>query len=450
MLGPLQVVAGDSDSAAGGLRAPAANRAGGAAVAGEPAGAGRRTGRHGVGRRAARWSAEAVRALVMRLRRGLGQQAAARIVTRATGYAIEVSSDELDASRREALTIRPIPRSAPVNGRKSANRGGGAGPVAGHASGGYTFPAAAGPVGATLERLHAQVLAGRIEADLHKGRHEQLIPELQELTARDPLRESFHGQLMLALAGSGRRAEALAAYQNARHTLAAELGIEPGGELRLLHERILAGDAILTAPPAADAPGAVPAEAVPAEAAPAQRPRLPGSCPRQYGRSSGRQAEAGRLDGLVRQTAKTAGGSTVVISAIDGMAGVGKTALAIHAAHRLAGEFPDGQLFIDMHGYTQGHEPRRPGEALEMFLRALGVPPHASRRHGRARRDVPPAAGRHQDDDRAGQRRQRGAGPPDSAGLGRVPGAGHQPPPAQGPGRSQRTDLGRTRTGGRA
>jgi tetratricopeptide (TPR) repeat protein len=217
-----------------------------------------------------------------------------------------------------------------------------------------------------LEQLHVQALAWRVEADLHEGRHEQLIPELQELTARHPLREHFHGQLMLALAGSGRRAEALAAYQEAHRTLAAELGIDPGGELRRLHERILAGDASLTAPPmASDAPGAGPAQTAP----------VPRQLPASVRSFVGRQAEAGRLDGLVRQAAKTASGGAVVISAIDGMAGVGKTALAVHAAHRLAGEFPDGQLFIDMHGYTRGHEPRPAAEALEVFLRALSVPP---------------------------------------------------------------------------
>ena len=72
---------------------------------------------------------------------------------------------------------------------------------------------------------------------------------------------------------------------------------------------------------------------------------------------------------------RTGDGRTVLISAVDGMAGIGKTALAIHAAHRLAGRYPDGQLFLDLHGYTQGHEPRSPVEVLDWFLRALGVPP---------------------------------------------------------------------------
>jgi DNA-binding SARP family transcriptional activator len=320
---------------------------------------------------------EAVRALVMRLRRGLDEQAAARIVTRAPGYAIEVSSDELDASRLEALTDQAAAEIRVGQWAEAARtaaealglwRGTPLGDVPSHLLRDQWVP--------NLERLHAQALAWRIEADLHEGRHEQLVPELQELTARHPLRENFHGQLMLALAGSGRRAEALAAYQKARRTLAAELGIDPGGELRRLHERILAGDASLTAPSAAsDAPGAARAQTGPAQPAPPQAAPVSRQLPASVRSFVGRQAEVGRLDGLVRQAAKTAAGGTVVISAIDGMAGVGKTALAVHAAHRLASEFPDGQLFIDMHGYTQGHEPRSAGEALDVFLRALGVPP---------------------------------------------------------------------------
>lgn len=114
--------------------------------------------------------------------------------------------------------------------------------------------------------------------------------------------------------------------------------------------------------------------AIPEE--PAVRHETPRTLPASVRSFVGRQAEVSRLGNLVRQALYPAGAAgTVVISAINGMAGVGKTALALHATHQLAGEFPDGQLFIDMHGYTQGHEPRPASEALEMFLRALGVPP---------------------------------------------------------------------------
>jgi DNA-binding SARP family transcriptional activator/tetratricopeptide (TPR) repeat protein len=336
---------------------------------------------------------DAVRALVMRLRRRLDQPAAARIVTRAPGYAIEVSSEELDATRFERLTHQ-------ADDAIRVGRWADAAPVAaGALSLWRSTPLADVPSDLlrdqwvpSLEQLHLRALTCRIEADLHGGRHEQLIPELQELTARHPLRENFYGQLMLALAGSGRRAEALGAYQRASRALATELGVDPGPELRRLHERVLAGDASLTAPPVAALENQSETGQLPvAEPAPALR-QLPAAA-RSF---VGRQPEVSRLGDLVRQALDPAGAAgTVVISAIDGMAGVGKTALAVHAAHQLSGQFPGGQLFIDMHGWTQGHEPRAAGEALEVFLRALGVPPQ----------QVPPGT-----DERAAMFRQQLAG----------------------------------------
>jgi len=307
---------------------------------------------------------QAVRALIMRLRRQLGEQAAARIVTQAPGYAIEISGDELDASRFETLTRQA---DAAIRAGWWAEAGDTAAEALGLWRGKPLVDVPSQLLQdqwvPDLEQLYGQALAWRIEADLHQGRHEQLIPELQKLTARHPLREDFHGHLMLALAGTGRRAEALAAYQEARRALVGELGIDPGAELRRLHQHILAGDSSLTAAPTA---------AEVAQTARVQPLPIPQQLPASVRSFTGRQAEVRRLDGLVRQAAD---GGTVVISAIDGMAGVGKTALALHAAHRLAEMFPDGQLFIDMHGYTQGHEPRPAGQALEVFLRTLGVPP---------------------------------------------------------------------------
>ncbi len=133
-----------------------------------------------------------------------------------------------------------------------------------------------------LEQVRVQALEWRIEADLHEGRHERLIPELRELTGHHPLRERFHAQLMLALAGAGRQAEALAAYQEARRVLVGELGIEPGPELRELHERILAGDACPGRAVRRRPPAGGPARLVPRQ--------LPAAV-RSF---TGRQAELGR------------------------------------------------------------------------------------------------------------------------------------------------------------
>jgi len=122
-----------------------------------------------------------------------------------------------------------------------------------------------------LEQLHAQALDWRIQADLHEGRHQQLIPELQELTARHPLREHVHGQLMLALYRCGRQAEALAAYQHVRDVLAAELGVEPAPGLRDLHQRILSADPALAVTEPARSAEAEPQRGTPRELPPALR-----------------------------------------------------------------------------------------------------------------------------------------------------------------------------------
>ena len=187
--------------------------------------------------------AEATRALVMRLRRMLGPEAGERIRTRAPGYLIELSDDELDVSRAEALSREAA--AAVRNGRWAQ--------AADQAARALRLwrgmPLADVPSQSLrdrwlpyLEQLQVQALEWRIEADLHEGRHEQLITELRGVAGRYPLRERFHEQLMLALALTGRRAEALAAYHDARRVLVDDLGIEPGPDMRALHKRILAGD----------------------------------------------------------------------------------------------------------------------------------------------------------------------------------------------------------------
>ena len=102
-------------------------------------------------------------------------------------------------------------------------------------------------------------------------------------------------------------------------------------------------------------------------AAGAGEPVVPGLLPRDVPGFTGREGELDRLAGL-------AGGGSVVVTAIGGTAGVGKTALAVHAAHRLLPQFPDGHLYADLRGYTEGQAPAEPGEVLEVFLRRLGVP----------------------------------------------------------------------------
>jgi DNA-binding SARP family transcriptional activator/tetratricopeptide (TPR) repeat protein len=313
---------------------------------------------------------DATRNIVMRLRRLLDERAAARIITRAPGYMIEVSSDELDASRFEALTREA--GAAARDGRWAQ-----AARTAAQAVGLWRgTPLADVPSQLLrdrwvpyLDQLHVQALSWRIEGDLHEGRHEQLVPELRGLAAQHPLREGFHGQLMLALYRCGLQADALAAYRRARDVLVAELGVEPGPGLRDLHQRILSADPALdVARPARSAdPLARPGHA---EAQPATPRELPPAVPGFTGRWAELAALTRLADGPGEQ-----GPGAVVISAIGGMPGVGKTALAVHWAHQVADRFADGQLYVNLRGFGPSASAATPAEAVRGFLDALGVPP---------------------------------------------------------------------------
>lgn len=189
-----------------------------------------------------------LRSYIMRLRRTLGE-AGDRVVTRPSGYAIEVEDGEFDLRRFQDARARA--REYAAAGDWSA--------VSATLTGALALwrgePLADVPVQESLrddigalveERL--QATHQRIAADIELGRHEDVLAELRELTARHPLHELFRGQFMLALYRSGRQAEALAAYRAARRLLIEELGVEPTPQLQTLHERILAADPALAAP----------------------------------------------------------------------------------------------------------------------------------------------------------------------------------------------------------
>jgi len=262
-----------------------------------------------------------------------------------------------------------------------------------------------------LAEMRLQAEETRIDACLHLGRHAELIGDLRQLTAGHPLRERFWALLMLALFRSGRQADALAAYQQARTALVGQLGAEPGAELRAVHRQVLAGDDGMVADSqprgaarAGDMPPPVPApeaaqqadSSVPDEATAGQphtAPRVPRQLPAPIRHFTGREAELAELTQLLEQAANQTHGP-VLISAIDGTAGVGKTALAVQGAHEVAELFPDGQLFLNLRGYDPG-EPVSPGEALARLLRTLGMP----------EQEIPPS-----DDERAARYRSMLAG----------------------------------------
>ncbi|HEV2242299.1 MAG TPA: BTAD domain-containing putative transcriptional regulator [Streptosporangiaceae bacterium] len=202
----------------------------------------------------------------------------------------------------------------------------------------------------------------RAEFRLATGGQEQVAGQLAQLVREHPFRERLAALYMLALFRGGRQAEALAAYQRTRQILVDELGLEPGQELRRIHEDILQGrDSDMARGPCAAAPAR-------AAAVPVTPHQLPPAIPH----FTGRQAELQSLADLAATADATAGWP--VISVISGTAGVGKTALAVRHAHNVAELFPDGQLYVNLHGFDPAGPPAPPSAAIRDFLRAMAVP----------------------------------------------------------------------------
>jgi DNA-binding SARP family transcriptional activator/Tfp pilus assembly protein PilF len=232
--------------------------------------------------------------------------------------------------------------------------------------------------------LHAQ--RALVEARLALGEHVQLVPDLERLVQDHAFDEQIHGQLMLALYRAGRQADALAAYQRLRRSLGDDLGIDPSQPLRELEAAILRQEPALDLPASADA-GTATAPGVllgPPAAEPPDSPPPPGSAPAPVPMQlplalrafAGRSEELAKLDAMLPP--ETAAGpqpsATVVISAVSGTAGVGKTTLAVHWAHRVAHRFPDGQLYVNLRGFDPSGSALDPAEAVRGFLGALRVP----------------------------------------------------------------------------
>jgi DNA-binding SARP family transcriptional activator/Flp pilus assembly protein TadD len=314
-------------------------------------------------------AANQLQVYISRLRRRLDDRVGRVLVTHSPGYRLVVVPGELDLQCFEELL---------ASGRRAARDGAleRAAGLLGEALDLWRGPALADvPAGrlvdseaARLEEARLAATQERLEVEMRLGRSDGLVGELQALVAEQPLRERLWGLLMVALYQSGRQAEALAAYSRARAVLVEELGVEPGAQLQRLQQQILATDPALDAPPR---PARVEAAGPDAGAlAGVTKPRVPRQLPADIAAFTGRRAELARLEKALG-TAENA--EPVVIAAIDGPPGIGKSALAIHAAHRLAGRFPDGQLYVDLQGASPGLAPLDPLEVLGRFLRALGV-----------------------------------------------------------------------------
>ncbi|GII79516.1 SARP family transcriptional regulator [Sphaerisporangium rufum] len=202
---------------------------------------------------------------------------------------------------------------------------------------------------AALRRCH--------ELELRLGRHHELVAELELLAEEHPTDEITVRHLMIALERSERRAEALDRYARTRRILAEQLGIGPSGELERTYLTILRADPLREPRTAAALAG---------PAAPPRPAQLPAG-PRCF---AGRDDELRALDRLV------GGDAAARVVVMQGLPGVGKTALALHCAHRLAAGHPDGQLYLDLRGYDEERPPLPPADALATLLRSLNVPPH--------------------------------------------------------------------------
>ncbi|MEU7580310.1 BTAD domain-containing putative transcriptional regulator [Streptomyces sp. NPDC041068] len=234
---------------------------------------------------------------------------------------------------------------------------------------------------ARLIEDHRRVREERIRLELELGRHADLLGELHELAAQNPLAQQIVASLMLALYRSGRHDEALALYRTTRERLHESLGIEPGATLQELHVRILNQDHALLPPPRPLADH----RSAPPQGRPGQDAALPrDNLPRDSGDFTGRTAELRILLGGLRPSAHPDGepdpahpeprhtAHALPLTVISGMPGVGKTALAVHAAHRLRAAYPDGQFFVDLRAYS-GRPPYDPAEALAVLLHAAGT-----------------------------------------------------------------------------
>jgi DNA-binding SARP family transcriptional activator len=222
-----------------------------------------------------------------------------------------------------------------------------------------------------LEHRHA-VQESLVDARLALGQHHELLPFLMSLTIAQPLRERRWEQLMLALYRCGRQAEALDTFSRARRLLAEEYGIDPGGPLQHLQRLILAGDPMQSL--------ALPVSPQPIHADAAREPctdrhevpRPPVSVPHQLPAAPrhfiGREAELTVLTGVANEMSPV--GSSPVVSVLCGPPGIGKTALALHFAHKIADRFPDGQLYVDLGAFS----PATDSVSIQQAIRSVLAP----------------------------------------------------------------------------
>jgi DNA-binding SARP family transcriptional activator len=362
---------------------------------------------------------------VHRLRRLIGDSEGKVLVYRAPGYLLRVGPGDLDLQEFESLVAEGRRALAAGEPERAAA-------ALGDAQALWRGPLLAdvlstANVATEAERADELRLAAaelRVEAQLACQRSAEVIPELRRLVAENQIREGLWALLMRALQQAGRHAEALETYAQARQTIADELGVDPGPELQQLYQELLASDASKSAPrkqprsPQVPAPPKRPAEAAappaphakqadraaaptagtgedsppevplgtiavvsfeqtdaapdaPALATDAGPMARPTQLPADIRDFTGRESHVKHLCEMLVQDDDGTGPGAVRIAVVAGTAGLGKTALAVHAAHQVRESFPDGQLYVDLFGASP--QPASPGEVLARFLRDVGV-----------------------------------------------------------------------------
>ncbi|GLZ01403.1 SARP family transcriptional regulator [Actinoplanes sp. NBRC 103695] len=269
---------------------------------------------------------------ITRLRAALGTENA--LVRRPAGYVLDLDPDAVDLHRFRRLTMPPT---GPAELREALDLWRGE-PLAGIRS----RWADNVRVSWRQQRQDAAVAWAQTA-----GHDAAVIPEIRTLLDEFPLAEPLAAALVKALSATGRTAEALTAYAEIQARLRDELGADPSAELQTIHL------ATLQKGPLAGSAAADPA--------PIRQ------LPTPVAGFTGREDAMAALDTLIDGAS-----STVVISAISGTAGIGKTALAVHWAHRVAQRFPDGQLYVNLNGFDPAG-PLDPSVALRQFLGALGA-----------------------------------------------------------------------------
>ncbi len=296
---------------------------------------------------------ESLSVYVARLRASLREAVGdgVRLAGRASGYVLDVDPEAVDLYRFRRLRRQADALIASGDNDHAAE-------LLREADGLWRGQALAGVRGDwvarmrdSLEEERRAAILQRVERELELGRHADLVGELRGLLAQYPLDETFVAHQMTALYWSGRPGDALSLYRETRSRLVDEQGAEPGPVLSELHQRILRRDPQLAVRLASRPPGQV-----------ARPDTLPPETVEFVGRSTEVALLAGEHDDAPR------------ISVIEGMPGVGKSALAVHAARMVADQYPDGIFYLNFHTHDSGSTSLDSAEALYRLLRMLSVP----------------------------------------------------------------------------